>query len=91
MTYEPVPMPLEYLKETFCDRVAASRIYKGENYRDSDPLEYFNSHTAERLMHPCTACILQKWLTMLAEDGEERTFAYIRSIRWIRYCRKLGE
>lgn len=90
-TYEPVPMPIEYLKETFCDRLAASRIYKGVNYRDSDPLEYFNLRPAEQLMHPCTACVLRKWLTMLAEEGEERTFAYIRKIGEIRYCGKCGK
>ncbi len=87
--YEPVPMPLAYLKETFCDRVAASRIYKGDNYKDSDPLDYFKSRPAEKLMHPCTARILESWLTMLAEEGEQKTFAYIRRIGNIEYkCKK---
>ena len=31
-------------------------------------------------MHPCTACILEKWLRMLAEEGEKKTFAYLRRI-----------
>lgn len=84
--YEPVRMPLEYLKETFCDRVAASKIYKGENYKDSDALDYFRSRPNEKLMHPCTACILESWLKMLAEEGEEKTFAHIRRIGEIRYC-----
>ena len=81
--YEPVPMPIEYLKETFCDRVAASKIYRGDDYRDRDPLDYFNSRTCDHAMHPCTACILKKWLTMLAEEGEEKTFAYLRTVREI--------
>lgn len=85
-TYEPVPMPLEFLKESFCDRVAATKVYKGEIYRNSDALDYFKSRPAEQLMHPCTACIMEKWLTMLAEEGEEKTFRYIRSIGEIRYC-----
>ena len=38
-TYESVPMPTRYLKEMFCDRVAASRIYQGKNYTDSSALE----------------------------------------------------
>lgn len=84
--YEPVPMPLSYLKESFCDRLAASRTYKGESYTDSDPLEYFRTRPAEKLMHPCTACILESWLTMLAEEGEKKTFAHIRRIGEIRYC-----
>lgn len=91
--YEPIRMPLPYLKETFCDRVAASKIYKGEDYKDSDPLNYYltRKHDAD-LMHPCTSCILEKWLKMLANEGEEKTFAYIRSIGDIEYsefcCRK---
>ena len=27
--YEPVKMPVRYVKEMFCDRVAASKIYQG--------------------------------------------------------------
>ena len=30
--YEPVEMPINYVAEMFCDRVAASEIYKGKNY-----------------------------------------------------------
>lgn len=83
--YEPVPMPAVYLKESFCDRVAASKIYQGKNYTDASALEYFRSKKQmERLMHPCTACILEKWLTMLAEKGERETFAYLRRIGEIR-------
>ena len=85
--YEPVPMPLVYLKESFCDRVAASKIYKGENYKDSDGLDYLLSKKQmESLMHPCTHCILEAWLTMLAEEGEEKTFAYLRRLGEIKCC-----
>lgn len=86
--YEPVPMPLAYLKETFCDRVAASKNYRGDNYTVSDPLDYFLTRKADRIMHPCTACVLEKWLRMLAEKGEKETFKYIRSIGEIKYCGK---
>ena len=33
--YGPVKMPIRYVKEMFCDRVAASKIYQGENYKNS--------------------------------------------------------
>lgn len=85
-TYEPVPIPVEFLKESFCDRVAASKIYRGADYCDSDPLEYLNSRPAEQLMHPCTACILRSWLKMLSEKGEKATFAHIRRVNDIKYC-----
>ena len=81
--YEPVEMPLADLKEMFCDRVAASKNYKAENYTDDCPLEYFLGGRAREKMHPHTAYVLEKWLRMLAEQGEEATFRHIRSVRRI--------
>lgn len=83
--YEPVPMPVDDLKESFCDRVAASKIYKGKDYTDRSALEYFESkRKMESRMHPCSACILEKWLRMLAKEGEKKTFAYLRRVGTIR-------
>lgn len=79
--YEPVPMPMRYLKEMFCDRVAASKIYQGKNYKDSHPLEYFIRGGARYKMHSATADILEKWLTMLSEQGENATFKHIKKIK----------
>ncbi len=78
--YEPVRMPLRFVKEMFCDRVAASKIYQGKNYTDGHPLAYFHRGNARVKMHPATADLLEEWLTMLERDGEDKTFAYIRSI-----------
>jgi len=74
-------MPMRYLKEMFCDRVAASKIYQGENYTDAHPLTYFLRGNARKKMHADTADLLEEWLTMLAEQGEKATFAHIRSIK----------
>lgn len=78
---EPVQMPLVYVKEMFCDRVAASKIYQREKYTDKHPLDYFNGGRAKFTMHPETAKILEKWLVMLAEKGEKETFEYIRKLK----------
>lgn len=78
--YEPVQMPVNFLTEMFCDRVAASKIYQGEKYKDSSALEYFNRGTAKNYMHPETAKTLNEWLLMLSEKGEEETFAYIKKL-----------
>ncbi len=77
--YEPVPMPMRYLVEMFCDRVAASKIYKGKDYTDSSALEYYNRGYARPKMHPTTADQLEVWLNMLAAEGEKATFARIRA------------
>ncbi len=78
--YEPVPMPINYIAEMFCDRVAASKIYKGSDYTDSSALEYYLRGNARIKMHSSTADILEEWLNMLAEKGEKDTFAHIKSI-----------
>ncbi len=77
--YEPVKMPLRFVVEMFCDRVAASKIYQGANYTDRHPLEYYLRGTEGRRIHAETAEFLEKLLKMLAEHGEKSTFAYIKS------------
>lgn len=76
----PVKMPVRYVKEMFCDRVAASKIYQGEAYTDASALEYFLKAKGRRVIHPETSDFLEKLLVMLKEKGEARTFAYIRHI-----------
>ena len=78
---EAVKMPLIYVAEMFCDRVAASKIYMGDNYTDASPLAYYRrGNAAQRLIHPDTAKLIEMLLVMLAEEGEDYTFAYIRHI-----------
>lgn len=72
-------MPVKYVVEMFLDRVAASKVYKGTAYKDSDPLEYFKKGgTDDYVMHEDTKRLLDRLLTMLAEKGEDETFRYIR-------------
>ncbi len=87
--YEPVAMPVNCLIEMFCDRVAASKVYRGAEYQDSDPLHYYlKGIENDRPIHPKTARQLHFLLKMLAEQGEAKTFSYIRHIR--REARKRG-
>ena len=76
----PVRMPLRYVVEMFCDRVAASKIYGGDKYDDSYALNYFLKGKAKRMIHPETSELIESLLTMLANEGEEKTFAYIRKL-----------
>ena len=75
-----VKMPLNYVIEMVMDRIAASRVYKGENYTDSAPLEYFNLTKNYILIHPQTKALLEKLLKMLAKRGQRYTFKYIRKV-----------
>ncbi|MBE6583426.1 MAG: catalase [Ruminococcaceae bacterium] len=78
--YEPVPMPLRYITEMFCDRVAASKIYQGDKYTDSSALNYYLHGNARAKMHPNTADTLEEWLNMLAQKGEKETFEHIKAV-----------
>ena len=73
-------MPVRYVIEMFCDRVAASKIYNGKAYKDSDPYTYFLRVKGKNRMHPATEALLNKLLEMLRDEGEEKTFAYIRKM-----------
>lgn len=79
--YAPVKMPLNFLKEMFCDRVAASKIYQGKNYTDAHPYDYFARGRARDYMHEETAQLLEKLLVMLKEKGEKETFKYIKTLK----------
>lgn len=76
----PVKMPLRYVAEMFCDRVAASKIYNGESYTDADSINYFMRGKANRFIHPETSDFLEGLLVMLRDEGEEKTFAHLRAM-----------
>ena len=78
----PVRMPDRYVAEMFCDRVAASKIYRGAEYEDRYPLEYFMRGKANRSIHPETSEQLEALLTMLRNEGEDKTTAFIKN--WLR-------
>ena len=77
-------MPKKYVAEMFCDRIAACRVYQGDQYTDASPYDYYQrskdlSRTdASRFMHADTAALLDRWLLLLKEQGEDAAFAQIR-------------
>ena len=76
----PVKMPVRYVAEMFCDRVAASKIYQGKNYTEAHPYEYFMRGKANRFIHDETSDLIESWLLMLKEKGEEYTLSHIKSV-----------
>lgn len=76
--YVGIEMPVKYAVEMFCDRVAASRTYKKEDYKDSDPYDYYMRSKDRSLLHPNTRALLEQMLIWLKEKGEQETFDMIR-------------
>ena len=71
-------MPKRYVAEMFCDRVAASRVYKGDEYTDAAPYEYYVNSKGVLMIHPETGRELEKMLLVLRDEGEDAAFAYVR-------------
>lgn len=67
-------MPEKYCVEMVCDMIAASKVYKGENYKENDPFQYFLTQKYGHFMHPVVWNFLGRAFAMYACTGE----------RWIR-------
>ena len=76
--YESVPMPRVFLVEMVMDRRAACMVYQGKDYKPGSALEYFDASREKSLMHPQTRQELGYILTMLRDEGEEKTFHYLK-------------
>lgn len=71
-------MPVNYVVEMYCDRVAACKNYQKEKYTDRSALEYFDRGKDKYMMHDETYDLLYGLLKYLAENGESATNDYIR-------------
>ena len=76
--YESFPMPRKYLVEMVMDRRAACMTYEGSSYTDGSALAYFEKSREHCIMHPQLQRELLYLLTMLRDEGEEKTFRYLR-------------
>ncbi len=74
----PVKMPGRYVIEMLMDRIAACKVYLGDEYTDDAPLAYYRRGKLTGMIHPQTAKLLEDLLILLSEEGEEKTFAYVR-------------
>jgi len=73
-------MPKKYVVEMVMDRIAASKIYRKNQYKDTDPLEYYERGADFLVIHKDTGILLEDLLVMLAKKGEKETFSYIRKV-----------
>ena len=78
-------MPKKYVAEMFCDRIAACRVYQGDKYTDASAYDYFHRTKGRLWINEETAALLDRWLLLLKEEGEETAFRQIR--RELRACK----
>ena len=72
-------MPNRYVAEMVCDRIAASKNYKGTSYTDAAAWEYYEHSRAHYILHPETRKQLETCLLILRDEGEDECFRYIRT------------
>ncbi len=77
--YKPVPMPNKYIFESFCDHLAASKVYNKKIFKPQMVWDYY--YNKERFylpMHDKTREKFEFLLKLYLEKGEKETFKYIR-------------
>ncbi|MDO4477790.1 MAG: DUF5662 family protein [Lachnospiraceae bacterium] len=74
-------MPRRYVAEMIFDRVSASRTYRGADYKDTDPLDYYlMAKDKSWFIHEEIREQMEMLLRMWADKGEEATIAYIKNV-----------
>lgn len=71
-------MPIKYVVEMYVDRVAASKNYQKDKYKDDSALIYYQSGKECSVLHDDTRALLELLLNMLAKRGEAATNRFIR-------------
>ena len=69
---------MRYVKEMFCDMIAAGKTYKWDTFKNSDPLDYFYSHTDFNRMHKETVRLIDHRLKIFNNKWEKEAFEHIK-------------
>jgi hypothetical protein len=77
---QPINMPARYFVEMICDRIAASKIYLGDKFVPSAPLDYYLSHQDENQFSNMTAQLLYVALKRYSKMSEEKFFVWLGSL-----------
>lgn len=73
-------MPFNYLLESVCDKLAASKVYQKENFVKEYPYEFFNKSYEIHVMHPENARKIKYLLEYYKDNGEEKALKYYKNL-----------
>lgn len=73
------PMPTKYVVEMFCDRVAATLVYRGHDFDVTSPLDYYLKTRFYYVIHEETDRQLKDMLVHLSKSTLDETISYIRT------------
>ena len=64
-------MPYKYVVESICDRIAAGKTYKKEEFNQTQPLKYWYANLGFTPIHKQTSEFFEHVLTDLSIHGEK--------------------
>ena len=73
-------MPLKYVAEMIADRYAACVAYNKDEYSKGDAWAYYQRALDVIIMDKDTKAVLEKALTVMADEGEEAAFKYMKEL-----------
>lgn len=76
----PIQMPVRYVVEMFCDRIAATKTYQKQAYSDHSPLQYFRNTYDYVFMHQQTKDLLQLMLEHLSTHGLDQSMVFVKTV-----------
>ena len=68
---EQALIPFKYLAESVCDKIAATKCYKGKSYKQQDVVDYWHNNSSKLTMNPRVKEFFETVLTDLANQGED--------------------
>ena len=74
-----IEMPIKYVVEMFCDRVAATMVYRGSDFDFTAPLDYYNKTHHYYVINEKTDQIIKDMLEHLANSNLDETIKYIKN------------
>lgn len=73
-----IEMPIKYVVEMFCDRVGATMVYRGKDFDNRSPLDYYQKTRFYYIINEKTDMILKDMLEHLANSSLDETIDYIK-------------
>ena len=89
----PMKMPFNYIIESFCDMLGASKAYNPDNWKPQMLLDYWEQKClGKRIMHEDSIKLLDYLIRHLALDGEENFFEWYYNLKnYLKYKYENGD
>lgn len=78
-TIVPHKIPIKYIYEMVCDSIAAGKIYMGNNWNDSSPLEFFTKVYPNRYYNKDSSDLLFRIFHDIKKFGYKKILKHMRN------------